>query len=226
MRKMIFLAMLLSLLPATASGQQQKLQKRPYADQKLFHLGFTVGINMQDLILRQSGYVNENGEVWFSEIPGYTPGFSAGIIADLYLNSFMNLRIIPTLHLGSKEPVFKEQASGETFETAVRNNYITLPLQLKLRAVRINNYRPYLLTGPYGSIELAPRKNQPVMLTPYDYGVEIGVGCDLYLPYFTLSPELKFCFGLNQMVKANQSKYSQSLAGATHRMIILSFNFE
>ena len=61
---------------------------------------------------------------------------------------------------------------------------------------------------------------------PYDYGVEIGVGCDLYLPYFTLSPELKFCFGLNQMVKANQSKYSQSLAGATHRMIILSFNFE
>ena len=132
MRKMIFLAMLLSLLPVTASGQQQKLQKRPYADQKLFHLGFTVGINMQDLILRQSGYVNENGEVWFSEIPGYTPGFSAGIIADLYLNSFMNLRIIPAAS-GKQGAGFKEQASGETFETAVRNNYITLPLQLKLR---------------------------------------------------------------------------------------------
>ena len=47
-------------------AQSRKLQNRPYADQRLFHIGFTMGLHTQDLILTQSGYQNENGEVWFS----------------------------------------------------------------------------------------------------------------------------------------------------------------
>lgn len=227
MKKIFFLFIAFSVLPISAYGQQQKLQNRPYADHKLFHLGFMVGMHTQDLVLTQSGHTNENGEVWFSEIPSYSPGFSVGIITDLYLNRFMNLRAIPTLHLGSKDFVFKEQSSGEEFKTGVRSNYITLPIQVKLAASRINNYRPYLTVGAYGSIEPTSRKNQPVLLKPYDYGIEIGVGCDFYLSYFKFCPELKFCIGLNEMLeKERPDKYSLALAKATQRMIVLSFNFE
>lgn len=234
MKKIFLLLTTCSALVFSAFGQQQKLQNRPYADQKIFHLGFMVGMHTQDLMLTQSGYVNENGEVWFSEIPSYSPGFSVGIITDLYLNSFMNLRAVPTLHLGSKSFVFKEQTSGEEFSTDVRNNYITLPVQVKFAANRVNNYRPYLIAGGYGSVELASRKNQPILLKPYDYGIEIGVGCDFYLPYFKLCPELKFCFGLSEMLEKDRSdltdkelmKYPLSLSKATQRMIVLSFNFE
>ena len=222
------------MLSAVVFGQQRKLQNQPYADYKIFHFGFMVGMHTQDLMLTQSGYANENGEVWFSEIPSYSPGFSVGLITDLYLNPYMNLRAIPTLHLGSKDFVFKEQTSGEEFRTGVRNNYITLPLQVKFTAGRINNYRPYLIAGGYGSVELASRKNQPVLLKPYDYGIEIGVGCDFYLPYFKLCPELKFCFGLADILEKDRSdlvdrelmKYPLSLSKATQRMIVLSFNFE
>lgn len=234
MKKIITLLILFSALAMSSFGQRQKLQNQPYADHKIFHLGFMVGIHTQDLMLIQSGNVNENGEVWFSEIPSYSPGFSVGLITDLYMNPYMNLRAIPTLHLGSKDFVFREQTSGEEFKTGTRNNYITLPLQIKLAAGRINNYRPYLITGAYGSVELASRKNQPVLLKPFDYGIEIGIGCDFYLPYFKLCPELKFCFGLNEMLEKDRSdlvdrelmKYSLSLYKATQRMIVLSFNFE
>ncbi|MGI6048830.1 MAG: porin family protein [Petrimonas sp.] len=234
MKRVISLLFILSALSISAFGQRQKLQNQPYADQKIFHLGFMVGMHTQDLVLTQSGYVNENGEVWFSEIPSYLPGFSVGLITDLYLNTYTNLRAIPTLHLGSKDFVFKEQTSGEEFRTGVRNNYITLPLQVKLAAGRINNYRPYFIAGVYGSIEFASRKTLPVLLKPYDYGIEIGVGCDFYLPYFKLCPELKFCFGLNEMLEKDRSdlvdielmKYPLSLAKAMQRMIVLSFNFE
>ena len=234
MKKIITLLILFSALSMSSFGQRQKLQNQPYADHKIFHLGFMVGIHTQDLMLIQSGNVNENGEVWFSEIPSYSPGFSVGLITDLYMNPYMNLRAIPTLHLGSKDFVFREQTSGEEFKTGTRNNYITLPLQIKLAAGRINNYRPYLITGAYGSVELASRKNQPVLLKPFDYGIEIGIGCDFYLPYFKLCPELKFCFGLNEMLEKNRSdlvdrelmKYPLSLSKATQRMIVLSFNFE
>ncbi len=233
-KKLYIAFIFIFVFTATIWAQKQKLQNQPYADQKIFHFGFMVGMHTQDLMLTQSGHVNENGEVWFSEIPSYSPGFSVGIITDLYLNSFMNLRAIPTLHLGSKDFVFKEQTSGEEFTTGVRNNYITLPLQVKMAVGRVNNYRPYLVLGGYGSVELASRRNQPILLKPYDYGIEVGFGCDFYLPLFKLSPELKFCFGLTDVLEKNRTdlvetelmKYPLSLSKATQRMIVLSFNFE
>ncbi len=215
-------------------AQQRSLQHRPYADQQLFHLGFSVGFHTQDLILTQSGYRNEQGEVWFSEIPAYTPGFTVGMIGDLYLSRHMNLRILPTLNLGGKDLLFREQDSGDEYATSLRNNYLTLPLHLKLSGFRINNHKPYFLLGGYGSIELASKKNRAVLLKPFDSGVEIGAGCSFYLPLFTLSPELKFSFGLADLLETDRSdlkeeelmKYTRSLTKATQRMITLSFHFE
>ncbi len=230
------LILLSSLLSASNNsyGQQRSLQHRPYADQQLFHLGFTVGFHTQDLILTQTGYRNVNGEVWFSEIPDYAPGFTVGMIGDLYLSRHLNLRMIPTLNLGGKSIIFREQASGEEYESPLRNNYLTLPLHLKFAGIRINNYKPYFMLGGYGSIELASKKNRAVLLKPFDWGVEIGAGCSFYLPLFTLSPELKFSFGLTDLLEKDRSdlkdkdlmKYTLSLSKATQRMITLSFHFE
>lgn len=226
--------LLLILVSGNLCGQHRKLQHRPYADQRLFHLGFTLGLHTQDLILTQSGFVNENGEVWFSEIPAYSPGFTVGIIGDMYLNKCMNLRATPSLYLGEKKFVFREQSSGEEYVTQIRNNYITLPLHLKISADRINNFRPYALVGGYGSIELASNKNRAVLLKPYDAGIEFGVGCDFYLPFFKLAPELKFSFGLIDIMEKERDdlkdddlrKYAHSLSKAVQRMITLSFHFE
>lgn len=233
-KRMIYLLLFLLSLGGHLYGQERKLQNQPYADRRLFHLGFTLGLHTQDLILTQSGFVNDNGEVWFSGIPHYSPGFAVGIITDLHLNRFMNLRAIPTLYLGDKRFVFREQSSGEEFRSRIRNNYISLPLHLKISGDRFNNFRPYALLGGYGSLELASRKNRAVRLKPYDYGVEFGVGCDFYLPLFKLAPELKFSFGLPDILQTERSdlkddslhKYAKSLSKATQRMITLSFHFE
>lgn len=223
-----------TLLAMPLSAQRQKLKNRPYADQRDYHLGFTLGMHTQDLMLSHSGFVNKNGEVWFSEIPYYSPGFTVGIIGDMYLNRYINLRIIPTLHLGDKNFVFKEQHSGTEYDTQVKNNYIMLPIQVKLSANRVNNYKPYAILGGYGSVELGSRKGEAILLKPFDYGIEVGFGCDFYLPLFTLSPELKFCFGLADMLEKKRpdiidkemEKYTLSLSRATQRLIVLSFNFE
>ncbi len=239
--RLVKLAMLTSLVTLSLFlcstkvwGQHQKLQHQPYVDQRLFHLGFTIGLHTQDLILTQSGYVSEEGEAWFSEIPRYSPGFTAGLIADLHLTKRLNLRAVPTLLLGEKRFVFKEQTTGEEYKTRVRNNYISLPLQLKLSADRIDNFRPYILLGGYGSIELASRKGEAVRLKPYDMGIELGVGWDLYLPMFKLAPELKLGLSLIDILGKKRSdltdeslkKYALSLSKASQRVVTLSFHFE
>lgn len=232
--KSVYILLLLITVSLNLFGQHRKLQNMPYADQRRFHIGFTLGIHTQDLILTQSGFNNKNGEVWFSEIPRYSPGFTVGIIGDTYLNRYMNLRIVPTIMLGDKNFIFKEQSSEEEYSTTIRNNYFSIPIHLKLSAQRTNNYRPYILIGGYANIELASKKGLAVLLKPYDFGIDVGVGCDLYLPMFKLAPELKFSFGIIDILERNREdlkdellvKYANSLSKATQRVITLSFNFE
>lgn len=215
-------------------AQTRKPQNLPFADQKMYHLGFMVGFQAQDLIISHSGYVGDNGEAWFTEIRSYSVGFSVGMIADRYLNQYFNLRTTPSLHFGERRFVFKEQTSGKEYESALRSNYLTLPLYLKFSADRTGNFRPYLLAGVYTALNIGQKKNDILRFKSMDYGLEFGVGCNLYLPLFKLCPELKFSFGLADVVNKDRSdlsdkdliKYTQAISSGKTRMISLVFNFE
>lgn len=218
---------------AGSEAQTERVKNQPYADQKWFHLGFHVGIHAQDLLLTNTG-ANTNGEIWFAEIPSYSPGFSVGVIGDLYLNPYFNLRFIPTINFGDKKIVFREQYSEEEYKTSVRSSYLSFPLTVKYSALRLNNYRPYLTGGIYGAFDLGRKKGNPVLLKGTDFGLEFGIGCDIYLPFFKLCPELKFSFGLVDLLEKKRTdltdkdmlKYSDALSKATSRMVTLTFNFE
>ncbi|MDR1459239.1 MAG: PorT family protein, partial [Bacteroidales bacterium] len=67
-----------------------------------------------------------------------------------------------------------------------------------------------------------------------DYGVSIGLGCDFYLPFVKVVPEIRFCFGLGDILEKDRSdltdlslaKYPRALSKGVSRMIIFTFNFE
>ena len=234
MSRKIFIAIGFLLLSNILLAQTRKVQNQPYGDYKIYHFGITVGLNFQDMLLTNSGLLNENGETWFGTIPNYSPGFTVGLTADLYLNPYMNLRFTPMLCFGDIGFEFVEPATNQSFTTTVRSNYLVLPLDLKLRSKRVNNYRPYVLTGVYSAINLGRKKDEPVLLKPMDYGVSIGLGSDFYLPYVKVIPEIRFCFGLSDILEKNRSdlsdlslmKYSNALSRGVSRMIIFTFNFE
>lgn len=234
MKQVNIILILLFVFSFAARGQYQKVQNQPYADQKLYHLGFFVGMHGQDLIMKHTGAETSNGERWFAEIPSYTVGFSVGIIGDRYLNEYLNVRLLPTLHFGERGFVFKEQSTGEEYNTTLRSNSLSVPLHFKFSAARTGNYRPYLLAGGYASMDIAPRKDMALRFEKMDYGVEIGVGCNIYMPLFKLCPELKFSFGLKDLIDKDRSdlsdkdllKYSNAIASGKSRMISLIFNFE
>lgn len=233
MRRLFLFISLGCLISVLGYGQKERPKNQPYADFKMFHLGFHVGIHAQDLILTNTGY-SENGEIYFAEIPSYSPGFSVGVIGDMFLNPYMNLRFTPTLHFGDKKFMFIEQNTQETFSTVVRSSYLSFPLSLKYTALRLNNYRPYLVGGIYGAFDMGRKKGNPILLKGMDFGLEFGFGCDIYLPYFKLCPELRFSFGLVDLLEKKRDdlndaeliKYTNALSKATSRMITLTFNFE
>jgi hypothetical protein len=107
-------------------------------------------------------------------------------------------------------------------------------LDLKIRSLRINNYRPYVIAGVYAAMDMGRKPDEAVYLKPMDYGVSIGLGCDFYLPIIKVAPELRFSFGWTDIVEHNRTdltdesrrKYSNAIAKGTTRMISLTFNFE
>ncbi len=234
MKQKIYIVGWFWLLCVGLFAQTQKVQNQPYGDQKLYHFGITVGMNFQDIILNNSGYTGENGETWYATIPSYSPGFSVGLVSDLYLNPYMNLRFTPTLHFGDKAFEFKEETLNETYKTTLRSSYLTVPVDVKFRSMRLNNYRPYFLAGVYAAMDLGRKKDEAILLKPMDYGFTIGLGCDIYLPIIKVAPELRFSFGLVDIIEKNRTdltdksleKYSKAISNGTSRMITLTFNFE
>ena len=80
----------MTAMPACA--QTRKVMNRPYIDQRRIHYGFMAGIHMQDMEIQNNGYIDENGNQWFTDIGTYDPGFSVGILGELYLTKHLALR--------------------------------------------------------------------------------------------------------------------------------------
>lgn len=223
------------MLPAgVLVAQERKVQNKPYIDYRRLHYGFFVGVHMQDLELMNNGFVTPEGEQWYADVASYSPGFSVGVLADLRINSLLSLRLVPTMHFGDKMVIFRELNSGTTERQQVKSTYVSLPIEAKFAAERFNNYRPYLLAGVSPMIDLTVKKQRPLLVKSFDLMFEVGLGCDFYLPFFKLNPEIKFAFSVldileknhNDLLDENYLKFTQSVDKAVAKMIVLSFYFE
>ncbi len=228
---------LMMLLPSPsgmANAQKRKVMNRPYVDQRKFHYGFLAGMHLQDIELEQNGFVNEVGDQWFAETPNYEPGFSVGILGEFYLTKHLGLRIIPTMHFGTKNVTFRNETNGDKQYQTIKSTYFTVPIDIKFAAERFNNYRPYMIAGVAPSLDLTVKKQKQYLLTHTDIYLEAGFGCDFYLPFFKFIPEVKFMYGLTNVLNRNRSDirdeseliFTQSVNSAKSKMIVFTFYFE
>lgn len=225
--------LLLTAAPGTA--QERKLQNRPYIDSRRFHYGFLIGIHMQDLEMENNGYIDpKTGNRWYADVDNYNPGFSVGVLGEMRLSKHFALRLAPTINFGQKHITFHEQTTGRDSTQNMRSTYISVPLDVKFSAPRYNNYRPYFIAGINPMVDLTVKDNRAIVPKRFDCFIEVGMGCDFYLPFFKFIPELKFCFGLANVLKKDRKDltsedllvHTRSLNGMTNKMIVLTFYFE
>ena len=164
MRK-ILAAIVCLLCVCGLQAQEQKLQNRPYIDQRKFHYGFLFGVHMQDLELRNNGFIDpETGQQWYADVDNYGPGFSVGVLGEMRLNKYLALRLVPTLHFGQKHVSFHEQTTGQDTTQNIKSTYISVPLDLKFSAPRYNNFRPYFIAGVNPRVDLTTKKQKALLL--------------------------------------------------------------
>ena len=247
--KRCFIILLATCMAAVQTvAQERKVQNKPYIDLRPMHFGIHVGLNMQDIEFVNMGpqtVTLDDGTVMQQTIvmdaDRWNAGFSVGVLADLRFSDHLNLRITPTMHFGAKHLTFHNltDLDPEGFpheETQdMKNTYISFPVDLKFSAQRWNNYRPYLIAGVNPMINLTGKDQDFIQLKRMDTFLEVGLGCDLYLPFFKLIPELKFCYSLtnaldrnhaNELVDMNKRAYANAVTSGHSKMIVLTFYFE
>lgn len=230
-------------------AQERTVQNRPYTDLRQFHLGVIVGTHLQDLEFVNAGprmIDLEDGNGLVEKLVSvdqdrWDAGFTVGVLGELRLNTHFQLRIAPTMYFGTRHIVFRNltdrNALGEPTEQAqdLKTAYISCAFDLIAAAPRFNNHRPYVMLGLNPMMNLSRKNNQFLKLKSSDIFLEVGMGCDFYLPYFKLRPELKFMFGLsnvldNQHVKDLNDKNLMINANAARevhsKMVALTFYFE
>ena len=97
------------------------------------------------------------------------------------------------------------------------------------------NSRPYVTLGVMGSLDVSKKRSDFLQFNTMDAYLTLGLGCDLYLPFFKLNPEIKFCFGLTDVLRHDRPdlvddpatmKMTESLKKVKNNMIVLTFYFE
>lgn len=247
LRILSFVCLAMASLQATA--QDRTVQNRPYTDLRTFHFGVLVGTHLQDLELLNGGPTVIDVEDGRGPVERtvsvdqdrWDAGFTVGVLGELRLNQTFQLRIAPAMYFGTRHLTFRNitdvNAQGEpTIQTQdLKTAYVSCTFDLIAAAPRFNNHRPYVIGGINPMINLSGKDNDYIKLKRSDVFLEVGVGCDFYLPFFKLRPELKFMYGLSNCLDTKHAKqvrdknmliYTNAVTEAHSKMIALTFYFE
>ena len=209
---------------------------RPDHDNLPYYFGLSFAYNSSALHTFKSTRFLQNDSVLSVE-PGNSGGIALGLLATLRLSDRFQLRGNPQLIVGASKfltytlnhPAIDEPlVITKTLPTTI----VSFPVQLKFNSDRIDNFRVYMMGGLKADIDLAANSaarnaDGLIKLKKYDYGWEAGVGFNFFLPYVTVSPELKVSNGFtNLLVKDPTLKYSSVLDKLQSHMIVFSILLE
>ena len=246
MRKYIYI-IITCIVSLAASAQERTVQNRPYTDLRPFHFGVVVGTHVQDMEVRMAGPMTITTEDGTQETlvtadqSRWDPGINVGVLGELRLSTHFQLRVAPMMYFGTRHIVFQDlknlSASGKPEEKRqdMKTAYIAVAGDIIFAAPRFNNHRPYLMAGVSPMINLTGKSTDALKLKRTSLSLEFGVGCDFYLPYFKLRPELKFVYGLGNALDTKHAKelrdksllkYTYGVKEARTKMVVLSFYFE
>jgi len=234
LRQLVFISLLASSMPAFS----QRELYLPNHDDKKYYLGIGIIYNTSrfqmhhDPSFIQSDSVMvvnpENaGGIGLAGMHNYrlSPRFEVRAIFPQLLFSYKNL----TYHLKYPDPGKEETA---IMSKKLESILIGIPVHIKFRSDRIDNFRVYMFAGGKVEYDLASnarakRAESLVKLKKLDYGVEAGIGFNFYFPVFILSPELKISNGLSNIHSRDPKlNISTTIDKLNSRMVVFSLIFE
>jgi hypothetical protein len=236
LRKQIGFSVALLLVVISSSAQYVELN-RPNHDNWPYYFGMTLAYT--HTYLHPNGRHPQflaNDSVLTAE-PGSSGGIALGLLGTFRLTDRFEARFNPQLIIGGSRYftytlTYPDLDNNYTVTKTLPTTIVSFPFQLKFNSDRINNFRVYMMAGVKFDIDLASNSKarnaeDMVKLKGGDYGVEAGIGFNFYLPFVTVSPEIKVSNGLANIHSRDPNlKFSNIFDKLQTRMICFSIHLE
>jgi hypothetical protein len=225
MRKAITFIIIL-LIPAISIAQINN----PGKDNAPFHFGITLGYSQTQFKVIHSEEFARHDSILLVESPR-VPGISIGIVSNLRLSDNWDFRFVPSLSFADKRLEYNLIADSSA-TMAIEAVYLDFPFLVKFKSDRVRNFRMYLVGGVKYSMDMASNAEARnaegiVKINPTDISAEMGFGMEFYAPLFKFAPELKFSYGLFDILTHDDKlQFSEVLGSLLTRGFVISFHFE
>lgn len=228
MRKYVLAIITLISLNCHAQFKKDPIINLENFDKQRVHWGYFLGFNFYDF---KFDYKVPAPDILVKR----TTGFNVGLIGDLRLHEYVDLRFEPGLFYTQRDLTFPGFTSEIDKIREVKSTYIHFPLLVKFSSLRTGNVRPYLLGGISQTLNLSSNSKlkddnlqQRFRMKQWTSNYEIGFGVDLYFEYFKFSPSIRGVFGLkDELIRDNDpnSAYTGNVGSMTTRAILINFSF-
>lgn len=221
---------------SNAQGSQDVKKNLAAFDRRDYHFGMHLGYVTSNFFLERRFDPGFNDSL-LSITSFNQPGFIIYTLAELHLTKNLTLRANPGISPRVRIINFNfidEDGRREIFDKEVRSFYVDFPLGIKYRSDRINNFAVYVAAGGQYSLDVASQKEAEsslgddsfVKIKSGNYLANVGGGFDFFLPYFKFGIELRYSYGLRNLIIKDDTRFSDPINKLSSRNFTLAFTFE
>lgn len=200
-------------------------------DDQWIHYGFLIGIHSSKYVVNYSdAYVSSELDTLHSVVPGNLGGFKVGFLSNMKITPYLDFRGSITVGFYENDLLYR-MTDGSSIRELKDATMVEIPLLLKYKSARRGNVAMYMLAGVNPSIEAAGSTDerdvtQKLELKNWNMAIDLGVGFDLYYPFFKFSPEVRYSYGLRNMLTDEVNDFSRPLDKLTTQNLSIIFTFE
>lgn len=236
--KKILILLIVLVASQSVSAQlfsREKIRNQENFDKKLLSWGFFLGLNNYDY---QYNYEQDQPDILVET----NLGFSVGLISNLRINNYLDLRFEPGLYITQRnlqyDPSYfigTEPTSSDLLRE-VKSTYVHFPLLLKVSTKRVNNFKPFVVGGFSTSLNLSSNEENPDDNAAGQFRTkknvifyELGFGIDFYNQWFKFTPSIRGVFALNDELVRDEdpnSPWTGNITTMKTRGIFLNFTFQ
>jgi hypothetical protein len=236
MKKIIALVLIVFALNGNAQNSKGIFSKDPIINLENWqkhkvYFGFYLGFNSYDFKI---DYKAVGPDIQVDN----SMGFNVGLVADVRLQEYLNLRFEPGLYYGNRTLHYPSNPSFNSTSDAIRDinsTYISFPLLLKFSSLRTGNIRPYLLGGASANLNLSSNAKslddnleERFRVKSWTANYELGFGIDIFSEYFIFSPSIRGSFGISDELirdKDPNSPWTGNVESMKSRAVLINFTF-
>ena len=231
MKNIFVLLIVFCALGNTSNAQfnEKPVMNLENEDEPLLNWGYFLGFNQYDFKFE---YKDDLPDILVDK----SFGFNVGLIGELRLNKFLDLRFEPGLHYNQRNLGFPGFDNERDAIREVKSTYINFPLLLKVSTLRLGNWKPFLIGGASTSLNLGSNEQSlddnssaTFRMKKTTYYYEMGFGIDFYLEYFKFTPSIRGVFAINdELVRDNDpnSPWTGNVEAMMTRGLFVNFTFE